>query len=402
MSHRSSVKKRSFDVSARSFDDTFESAARRLFDVAAGASEAEIESCIERLSRSGTWFDAPRARWLVTSNRDAHSVLTNKALSNNLKLACPHTKSANLAERIDEETLPLLFTDPPLHSRLREVMSAVFSAMRTKTMARSIGGRADRLTSKCRKLESFDLATDLAQPFALGVALESFGFPEGDGKTIADLVDDLFDVNHLFDLTARAEVIERAKIAAARIRVFVSRHLHTSSAITAAVARLKMPTDDVVPSIEFALRAGVVTTSCLIVRVLAKALAERNSQSIVDFEQLIPSSSPALEAGRVTTEPLQLGDVLIPAGQTVICLLPSSTQDLLARGEDSRTHLTFGAGRHRCIGEDLVKEEIRAIGAAWRSERGHLKLLGTPEFHRSPSFYGVRRLRVRWIAEVGN
>ena len=79
---------------------------------------------------------------------------------------------------------------------------------------------------------------------------------------------------------------------------------------------------------------------------------------------------------RFTTEPVEIRGVSIPAHETVQCMLGAANRDP-AHFEDpdrfdpgrpnARDHLSFGAGRHFCLGATLARIEAReALASVFR------------------------------------
>src|SRR5206468_2444207 len=150
------------------------------------------------------------------------------------------------------------------------------------------------------------------------------------------------------------------------------------SPVAASMQSAGIPKDVAVASVEFGFRAGVVTTSCLIVNALTALVLRRGlaSYTASALDELAALSTPALEAGRVSTEAVQIGGTTIPAGETVICILPAANRDLLRSGRPLRRLMTFGGGLHRCSGEALAREEVHAIAGAFAREGCGLAVLG--------------------------
>jgi cytochrome P450 len=70
---------------------------------------------------------------------------------------------------------------------------------------------------------------------------------------------------------------------------------------------------------------------------------------------------------RVTTEPVELGGVALPAGAVVITSMAAANRDESVFAEADRLdlsrevsqHLGFGAGAHHCLGAQLARMELQ-------------------------------------------
>ena len=115
----------------------------------------------------------------------------------------------------------------------------------------------------------------------------------------------------------------------------------------------------------------------------------------------------SLPPARVTREDVQIGGVVIPAGQQVIPLFGTANRDPLVFADpdrfdvtrDAASHLSFGAGVHHCLGAQLARVELQE---AFRGLIGRLPglRLAMPasdlEFKPGMAIHSLRELPVRW------
>jgi cytochrome P450 len=112
---------------------------------------------------------------------------------------------------------------------------------------------------------------------------------------------------------------------------------------------------------------------------------------------------------RTALEPVELGDVVVEAGQSVAVSLAAgnrdpvkfSDPDALDLRRDARGHLAFGYGPHMCLGQHLARLELRIALAKLVDRFPSLHLAadaGEAEFVDDERFiYGVRNLPVTWL-----
>ena len=114
-----------------------------------------------------------------------------------------------------------------------------------------------------------------------------------------------------------------------------------------------------------------------------------------------------LPPARVTTEDVQIGGVVIPAGEQVMPLYGTANRDPSVFTDpdrfdvtrDAASHLAFGAGVHHCLGAQLARVELQE---AFRGLIGRLPglRLAVPasdlEFKPGMAIHSLRELPVRW------
>jgi cytochrome P450 len=114
-------------------------------------------------------------------------------------------------------------------------------------------------------------------------------------------------------------------------------------------------------------------------------------------------SVPGMHVMRTAVEPVQLGDARIEAGQRVVTWIGSANRDpevfadpdTFDVGRTGNRHLSFGAGRHLCLGSRLARLEITAYLRALRARVSSLELTGIPGYNGSNFTWGLNELPLR-------
>ncbi|SEH01575.1 Cytochrome P450 [Nonomuraea solani] len=139
---------------------------------------------------------------------------------------------------------------------------------------------------------------------------------------------------------------------------------------------------ELIATVRGLLLAGHETTSNMIAIMMAMLLSDRKRfEDVIDEPDLIPGTVEEVlrldntlsvlgGVPRFLTEDLELSDVAIPAGTTLIPHIATANRDpgkftdpdsFDPRRENSAQHLTFGAGPHYCLGQPLARVELQIV-----------------------------------------
>ena len=164
------------------------------------------------------------------------------------------------------------------------------------------------------------------------------------------------------------------------------------------------------------LLAGHETTTNMSANAILTLLQHRDSwDAIVLDHSLIPNTveeclryRPSVVAWRrLVKEDVELSGVTIPAGQRILCFLPSGNrdEDRVRNGEifdisreDARTHISFGFGRHFCLGAPLARFELAVILEELTRRLPSMRLSEGQDFRpvETVQFRGPEKLWVEW------
>jgi cytochrome P450 len=138
------------------------------------------------------------------------------------------------------------------------------------------------------------------------------------------------------------------------------------------------------------------------------AIREDPSKTPGAVEELLRYFTIAeLAVSRVTTADVEIGGVLIPAGEGVVALAHAANRDPdafpqpdeLDIGRTARHHLSFGFGAHQCLGQNLARTELLAVFNTLFQRVPTLRLAAPVEdlsFKDDATVYGIYELPVTW------
>jgi cytochrome P450 len=290
----------------------------------------------------------------------------------------------------------MLMRNAPEHTRLRQAVSAAFTARRVAQLDAAIDALADQVLDRMQP--EADFVDTVAFPFPVAVIAELLGIPAADRPMFQHLVRDWTLV--LEQLTP--EAVAQADEAAATLRDYLG---------TLAVSRRDEPADDLVSALvtgealdeadlvtmlALLLGAGFETTTGLFANGLLALLgapaqlaaARKQSRLTADAaNELLRFDTPVqMLFGRSAVEDVECGGVRIAAGQRLITIVGAANRDpdvydapdelRLDRG--GAAPLSFGGGIHYCLGAPLAKLEAQIMFPKLVRRFPRLRLSGEP------------------------
>ena len=84
------------------------------------------------------------------------------------------------------ERWSLLSLEPPDHTRIRKLVSKVFTSRSVAVLGPVIAELSQGLIDRCRELRTFDLLADYAQRYSVAVVAEVLGVPRADTQSLLD------------------------------------------------------------------------------------------------------------------------------------------------------------------------------------------------------------------------
>ncbi len=321
--------------------------------------------------------DGGRA-WVVTRYEEAKAALADPRLSRDIHVhyRLMSRRTGRALTPPPEEANHLANLEPPRHTPLRRAISFAFTPRRAEALRPKVERIADDLLDRLGEAPEAELIAGYADPLPVITIAELMGVPADawpdflrwstalrthsptDGSGVLDRnVQELSA--YMADLIARKEREPGEDLLSALIHAAPENRLTPTEILSTGFALMTGGNDTTA-----SLVGGVIAALLTHPRERARLLADtgRWGKSMDELIRYVSPISNALQ--RVTTEPVDVGGVTIPAGEVVVVCVMSTNRDTgqfpghpdrldLARVKPA--HLSFGFGSHYCPGADLAK-----------------------------------------------
>ena len=315
----------------------------------------------------------------------------------------------------EHHTTSLVFNDPPLHTRVRRVLTGALAPRALDRLAPRLEALVDRL------LDALPPEADLIEGFAAAIPVEVIG--------------DLLDVPRderaplrgwsLAILGALEPGLTPAQAAAGNAAVtdFLAylrdlaarRRARPGDPETDVLTRLiqsgELSEAELLHNCIFILNAGHETTTNLIgnaLWLLDRHPGARGGEPAAIVEETLRLESPNQFGNRQTTAPATLHGLEVAAGTDLHLCIGAANRDaaVFDAADDLRLdrgpprHLAFAAGPHVCVGLTLARMEGRVALGRFLARFPRYRIAGTRRGRRV-RFRGFERVEARLDGRVG-
>lgn len=356
--------------------------------------------------------------WLVTRFDDVRTVLSDPRFSADWRVSgFPHHSPAS------ESMMGGLFlrTDGEYHMKVRRLLLREFTVKYAEALRPRLEAVIhEQIDSMLERGPPAELVEELALVLPTRAICLILGVPYEDREIFQNTVnvivrygaDPQDQRNALAALDDYMRQLTAAKASAPEIDDLMSRLMHGP------VANGELSAEEAARACSVLVLAGHETTANQIALSILSFLVEPEARPALLAEN---GMRPAVEEllrfwsinqfapRRVALEDVELGGVVVRAGEGLIMSLPAANRDPRQFGEqdlealdvtrEGRQQIAFGFGPHQCLGQNLARMEMRIVLKILFERMPTLRLAKPVEelrFNTDQHIYGLRSLPVTW------
>ncbi|WP_261574221.1 cytochrome P450 [Frankia gtarii] len=322
------------------------------------------------------WSERNAGFWVVNDYADVMAAATSWKAFSNAQGASPVQFDLDVLRMIPLET------DPPLHRGIRRLLNPFFAPEALKSQEEDIQGLVDRLLDRCSESGSVDFVVSFVNLLPPLVFFE--GFLEQKESEIGWVLEVL---EILLTRPERAMEVAPRLLGWGAALLEQRRGEGRRDDLAGTIAHMGLTGDDGlhldekqrIETINLMIMAGMETTMGGLGSIgyyLGTHQAVRAELRDADdqllgrvVEEFLRFESPVPTAGRTVTEATRMSGCPMRAGDRVLLNWAAANRDpaqfpepdtLDFARENAPSHVAFGAGIHRCLGNHLARRELKA------------------------------------------
>lgn len=365
-------------------------------------------------------------QWMLTRFADVNATLRDRRLGRQYTHLYSHAElgrpepDERWSAFHQHEQWSLLCLEPPDHTRIRRLVSKVFTPKAVATLRPAVERFSAELLDSCRELGEFELLADYAQPFSVAVICSMLGVPRSDTRLLLDWS---HAIVKMYELSPPDHVKAAANAAAAEYieytKALIAEKKRTPDGLLVAELAAveddgdRLTVDEIVSTTMVLLEAGheaTVNTLGNGMRALLKHRSEWNRvvtgevAARTAVEEVLRWDAPLQLFERWVLEPgVEIAGQAMEVGQEVAMLFGAAERDprrftdpdRFDIGRGDAAHIAFGGGIHFCVGAPLARQEIEVALAGIADRFPALQLVEEPRYQPSFVIRGLDALHVR-------
>ncbi|MGA3000638.1 MAG: cytochrome P450 [Acetobacteraceae bacterium] len=319
----------------------------------------------------------------------------------------------------------MLMRDPPDHTRLRGLVTKVFTARKIEEMRPGIQAITDRLLAKVAGAGKMDAIRDLAFPLPVLVICELLGIPDDDrARFVTATASGAALLNPVPPTRAELDRANESTLATGAYfeALFEQRRKEPRDDLLTLLVQAEeagdhLTTEELRANVTLLFAAGHETTVNLIGNGIWSLLGNRSQwEAIHESPALIPNAieevlryeSPVQAVARTVAEPIEFGGIEFGKGDLIVALIGAANRDPEVFPDPDRMDVTrerlrplsFGGGIHFCIGAQLARIEAEVVFSTLLRRMPDLQLVevAAPQWRESFTLRGLTILPVTWTS----
>jgi len=305
----------------------------------------------------------------------------------------------------------LLELEPPVHTRLRSLVSRSFLPRQIENMRMDITNLCRDLIDQFENKAEIDLLASYATPIPIVIICKLLGVP-------VDMSQQLLSWSHDMVCMYQARRDRALEDAAAKATVEFSNFMRSyvterrknrgedllSELIQAEEQGQRLSEDELVTTAILLLNAGHEATVHTMGNAI-KALLEtgiRSEFTSGHIEEALRFDAPLHLFKRYALEDLEYAGINFRKGEQVGLLLGAANRDperfadpdLFSPGRSPNPHVSFGAGIHFCLGAALARLELNIAIPMLFSRMPNIRIIEPPRYRNVYHFHGLESLMV--------
>lgn len=373
----------------------------------------------KRLRDEAPIYQASNGDYIITRYEHVKEVLASNNFHTGVRLDWleSHTSQLdkyNLKTSALKEAMEafLLFINPPNHTRIRGFISRVWDDRDIDT---HIKGNIDKLLQSCHG--TFDFIDSYAKPLPTMTISSILGISQEETLALKSKTDHFFKLLDVYvSLKELRSILECVKELTDFLKNTIEekKEKKDSGLISKIIEQNKkeknLLTDTEVMSVCFLLFSGGTETSIGLIGNGMLALLQhekvikqlRADPSLWDnaIEEILRYDAPAQLSVRKTVKDFKIDKFTISANSTVVVSMGSANRDESKfdksdqfRLERSKNpHLSFGGGRHYCLGDWLGRKQTNMALQAFIQKFSQIDMNGDYEFNKNITIRSLKCL----------
>ncbi|OBJ96925.1 steroid C27-monooxygenase [Mycolicibacterium fortuitum] len=358
--------------------------------------------------------------WVITRHEDIKTISRNGGdlWSTNAKGAVMRLPEGVTSEQLDLTKALLINHDAPEHTRLRKIVSRLFTPRAVAALEEKLAVAAREIVAAAAEKDSGNFVDDVAMSLPLLAIADLIGVPEADREKLFHWTNAIMNTDDP-DFDADPTMANAELMGYAYNMAEERRKCPADDIVTRLIqADLEGTDGEGISDVEFAFFvillavAGNETTRNAMTHGMNAFLENPDQWELFKRErpetavdEIIRWATPVHCFQRTALADIQVGDVTVKAGQRVGLFYSSANYDEEVFESpfqfnilrNPNPHLAFGGnGAHYCIGANLARMEIKLMFNEIADQIPHIAKLGEPQRLRSGWINGVKDLPVSY------